>query len=152
MTKFDAAKAERAGKLAGTREVYQAARVALIERQNEETAKVRAAWRQLYAEREQGRRLVWRRGRATNERAGEVPAARSPVPQQGPQFPARDFARAARSAKGEFEKAGQLPVANQSPEPESRAAKWERLSQMGKKSREQGRGLGMQLRRELKRE
>jgi hypothetical protein len=77
IAKFDAVKARRAGKLAEVRRVYDAARAALIERQNAETAKIREAWRQLYTEREKtadgGRPVSWRRRAAVNGNQAKAP-------------------------------------------------------------------------------
>ena len=131
IAKFDAVKAGRGAKLAEARKVYDAARTALIERQNGETAKVRTAWRQLYADRKEagleGPRPPWRRRSAAN--AGPTPPA-----------------------KRDFDRAGQLADDKRFPEDETRAVQWARLEELGRKSREQGRGMGMHRARELRRE
>lgn len=131
IAKFDAVKAERVAKMAEARMVYDAARTAVIERQNGETAKVRQAWRQLYADRKEagleGPRPAWGRRSTANE---------------GPQ----------QTAKRDFDRAGQLADDKLFPEDETRAAQWARLEELGRKSREQGRGMGMYRARELRRE
>jgi hypothetical protein len=55
-------------------------------------------------------------------------------------------------AKRDFDRAGQLAVAKQSPEPEDRAAQWAMLEELGQKSREQGLSPGLHRSRELRRE
>jgi len=76
IAKFDAVKAQRAGKLAEVSRIYEAARNELIERQNTEVAAIRVEWRQLYAEREQAGEahpsFTWRRRAAANERQSRV--------------------------------------------------------------------------------
>lgn len=78
IAKFDAVKAQRAGKLAEANRIYQAARAALIERQNTEAGTIRAAWRQLYVERERAGEahppFTWRRRTVANDRQKRAPA------------------------------------------------------------------------------
>lgn len=155
LAKFDAVKAGRGTKLAEARTVYDAARTALIERQNGETAKVREAWRQLYADRKaaglEGPRPAWgRRSAAANDSQALAPGARSVTPAQTTR-PASGNGGTV-PAKHDFERAGQLAGAKQSPEPEDRAAQWAMLEELGQKSREQGLSPGLHRSRELRRE
>ena len=57
-----------------------------------------------------------------------------------------------RGLTHDFEKAGQLAVANKSPEPEDRAAQWAMLEELGQKSREQALSPGFHRARTLRRE
>lgn len=160
IAKFGVAKAGQGAKLGEARTVYDAARAALIERQNSETAKVREGWRQLYADRERegyaGPRTPWGRRSAANDSQARAPGARSATPAQGTRptaSPNRGQHEAPAGVKRDFENAGQLAAAKQSPE-EERAAQWARLEEMGRKAKEQGltpgfhRARGRELRRE----
>lgn len=160
IAKFDAAKAGQGLKLAEVRKIYDAARAALIERQNGETAKVREGWRQIYADRERkgyaGPRPPWGRRSAANDSKAPAPGARSAAPARGTGPAASPDMGAAQQAPGgvkqEFENAGQLAAAKQSPEQEERAAQWEKLEEMGRKAKEQGLTPGFHRARELRRE
>lgn len=156
IAKFDAMKGTRAGKFTEARTVYDAARAALIERQNGETAKVREGWRQLYADREQeghkGPRPAWGRRSAANDSQARAPGQRPVTPAQTTRPTAAPQAGPQQSVKRDFERAGQLAGTKQSPEPEDRAAQWAMLEELGKKSREQGLSPGLHRSRELRRE
>lgn len=160
IAKFGAAKAGQGAKLGEARTVYDAARAALIERQNGETAKVREGWRQLYADWERegyaGPRPPWGRRSAANDSQARAPGARSIAPAQGTR-PAASPNRASQQqvavgVKGDFQGAGQLVAAKQSPEEEERAAQWARLEEMGRKAKEQGLTPGFHRARPLRRE
>jgi hypothetical protein len=134
--KFDAAKGARAGKYADARTVYAADRLALIERQDGERGKVREAWKQLYAEREQAgekrQGRAWGRPAAATNHQAHNPAQRT----------------AAQSAKAAQAPADQLAGAKQPAPANDRKASWDRLDELGRASREaamqlgRGRGLG----------
>ncbi|CAH0313417.1 relaxase/mobilization nuclease domain-containing protein [Roseomonas sp. CECT 9278] len=114
MQKFEAAKAERAAKLAEVRKTYDADRAALISRQDLERDQIRAAWRKIYTDREKleaakdrSRERMGRSGdenfrrRRRLDRATWPPSidnqaqAPGPTPQQEQQPVKRDFERSA---------------------------------------------------------
>ena len=156
IAKFGAVKGTRAEKFAEARTVYDAARVALIERQNGEMAKVREGWRQLYADREKeghkGPRPAWGRRSAANDSQARAPGARSTTPAQTTKPTVAPHGGPQQSVKRDFDRAGQLAAAKQSPEPDDRAAQWTMLEELGQKSREQALGPGLYRSRELRRE
>ena len=108
MQKFDAAKAERAAKLAEIRKTYDAERAALIARQERERGQIKAEWRKIYAQREwqaQGKerpRHAFRRSTAP----GQAPAP-GQIPSQEKQPVKPDFERSA----------GKVAPANLAPAP-----------------------------------
>jgi len=119
IAKFDAVKGTRAGKFAEARTIYDAARAALIERQNGETAKVREAWRQIYAEREKAGPLpVWGRRAAANDSQAQAPG---PI-NLAPPPPTRligsfrpSTSQEPQPVKSEFETSAKLAPANPPP-------------------------------------
>lgn len=129
-TKFDAVKAERGAKLAQGRRIYDAARAALIERQNGETAKIREAWRQIYADRQQAPYTARRfdrgaRAAANDSHAGvaaPIILASAPPARLSDSFRPTASPQEPPTVKPEFERASQLPVANQPPAPERRVS------------------------------
>ncbi len=156
IAKFDAVKGTRAGKFAQARTVYDTARAALIERQNGASAKVREGWRQLYADREKegynGPRPAWGRRSAANDSQARAPGARSVTPAQSTRPNASPNTGPPHPAKRDFDRAGQLAAAKQSPEPNDRAAQWAMLEELGQKSRELGVSPGLHRSRELRRD
>ena len=116
MQKFDAAKAERAEKLAEVRKTYDAERAALVARQDLERGQIGAEWRKIYAQREwqaQGKerpRHAFHRS-SKPDRAPSIDSQARPAPGQIP-------SQEKQPVKPDFERSsGKVAPANLAPAP-----------------------------------